>query len=77
MANLVWLGEDDEDGSPGPSFTVWAGIKFPKNVAVEVNDAALIRKAQGNQFFAVEGDDGLIVPKRRGRPPKVKNGDDH
>lgn len=71
MTKLIWLGEDDLHGPDraGPSFTTWSGIKFDKNVPVEVTDADMIRRAKGNIFFKVyEGE-----PKRGpGRPPKPK-----
>ena len=73
MAKLTWRGEDHlhtlPDGSPGagPSFTMWRGVKFPKDEAVDVTDADTIKKAKGNPFFKVEG-----LP---GRPPKVTNDD--
>lgn len=72
MAKVTWLGEDHlharEDGSgAGPSFVVWQGIKFPKDVAVEVANETLLAKAAINHFFKVT---------RVGRPPKAKDGDD-
>ena len=73
MARVIWLGEDElhktADGSgAGPSFVVWNGQKFPKDVPVEVTNPTAIAKAKGNPFFKVEG-----LP---GRPAKVKDGDD-
>lgn len=78
MAKVTWLGEDHlhltvtHDGhtveSAGPSFTVAFGVKFPKGEAVELKDMALVKKAQKNPFFKVEG-----VP---GRPPKEKSDGD-
>lgn len=85
MAKVTWLGEDElhanEDGSgAGPSFTVCGGVKYPKDVAVEVRHIGRVQKAQGNPFFSVENADDVdtveTVPavepaKRRGRPPKA------
>jgi len=76
MAKLTWLGEDTEDG-PGPSFVIaYDGIKFPKGHPVEVMDKGFIAKAKGNQFFEVDDSDEFVPshpePRRRGRPPKVK-----
>ena len=78
MAKLTWLGEDDlHDGVAGPSFCVgFGGIKFPKGTPVEVTDKSIIERARKNHFFEVEGPDEFASmhsePKRRGRPPKVK-----
>lgn len=64
MAKVTWLGEDEihtqPDGSPGagPSFTMWRGVKFPKDEAVEVTDPTTVKKAKQNQFFKVEGGPG-------------------
>ena len=76
MAKLTWLGED-EPGIPGPSFAIaYDGIKFPKGKPVEVTNKAFIAKAKGNQFFDVDDTDEFASmhsePKRRGRPPKVR-----
>lgn len=77
MAKLTWLGEDTED-EPGPSFLIaYDGIKFPKGVPVEVTNKGFIAKAKGSRFFKVEDDEDEFAsmhpePKRRGRPPKVK-----
>lgn len=85
MAKITWLGEDElhanEDGSgAGPSFTVWGGVKFPKDVAVETRHAGRVSKAQDNPFFRVEDAEDVDVvetvpavepAKRRGRPPKA------
>ena len=80
MAKITWLGEDevtrDERGeiigeSPGPSFTTWQNMKFPKGVPVEVTDLPIITRARGNRYFKVEGGPG--------RPPgstAKKNDDD-
>ena len=78
MAKITWLGEDEyHDGVAGPSFCMGpGGIKFPKDVPIEVTDNAFIAKARNNRFFDVEGADEFVSmhsePKRRGRPPKVK-----
>jgi hypothetical protein len=78
MAKITWLGEDDlHEGAPGPSFCVgFDGIKFPKGQPVEVTDKWIIGKARNNQFFDVDDSDEFASmhsePKRRGRPPKVK-----
>lgn len=52
MAKVIWLGEDTED-MPGPSFTTCYGLKFPKDVPVEVTDEDAIRRARGNLNFKV------------------------
>lgn len=69
MAKVTWLGEDQLHGPglAGPSFTTWKGIKFPKDVPVDVTDQDIIRRAKGNVFFKVEG-----LP---GRPKAVKKSD--
>ena len=78
MAKLTWLGEDDlHEGAPGPSFCIaFEGIKFPKDHPVEVTNQDFINRARKNRFFDVEGEDEFASlhpePKRRGRPPKVK-----
>ena len=79
MARLTWLGEDElHNGASGPSFCVcFDGIKFPKGQPVEVTKKAFIAKAKESRFFAVEDDEDEFAslhpePKRRGRPPKVK-----
>ena len=78
MAKVTWLGEDEyHDGAPGPSFCMGpGGIKFPKDVPIEVTDKTFISKARNNRFFNVEGPDEFVSlhpePKRRGRPPKVR-----
>ena len=78
MATLTWLGEDDlHDGAPGPSFTMaFGGVKFPKGKPVEVMDKDIIARASRNQFFEVDDSDEFVSmhsePKRRGRPPKVR-----
>jgi hypothetical protein len=53
MTKITWLGEDTETYA-GPSFIVWKEIKFPKDVAVEVTDEYMIRKATAaGRFFKV------------------------
>jgi predicted transposase YbfD/YdcC len=52
MTKITWLGEDTETHA-GPSFVVWNGIRFAKDVAVDVSDEYMIRKAHGNRFFKV------------------------
>lgn len=83
MAKVTWKGEDHLHNTvtsegvtvegAGPSFTTWKGIKFPKDVAVDVTDAHIIAKAKRNIFFKVEEE----AKRGPGRPPKVKeeNGD--
>ena len=66
MAKITWLGEDTEK-IPGPSFTIWGGVKFPKGVAVDVTDPDRIVRARRNRFFKV--DDGE-TKRGPGRPPK-------
>jgi hypothetical protein len=54
MVKITWLGEDTEE-TPGPSFNIWNGIKFPKGQPVEVTDAHMIKKATaGTRFWRVE-----------------------
>jgi hypothetical protein len=77
MAKITWKGEDElHDGAAGPSFVTWGGIKFQKGVPVEVSNNYMIEGARANQYFEVEGPDEFASthpePKRRGRPPKVK-----
>jgi len=86
MTTLTWLGEsDDKIGYAGPAFTTWGGLKFPVNVAVEVTDKDIIRRAKGNRFFEVHESAGTLdsasgpspsvqpMQKRGpGRPPKVR-----
>jgi hypothetical protein len=56
MTKITWLGEDTETYA-GPSFIVWKEIKFPKDVAVEVTDEYMIRKATAaGRFFKVTED---------------------
>ena len=76
MAKITWLGEDEPE-CPGPSFAIaYNGIKFPKGIPAEVSDNSMIEGARQNKFFKVEGPDEFVSlhaePKRRGRPPKVK-----
>lgn len=82
MAKVTWLGEDRLHGEDvgGPSFTTWAGVRFPKGQPVDVTNAMAIRKAKANQYFKVEDVEGDPVDetpqpaqRRRGRPPKVTN----
>jgi hypothetical protein len=55
MAKITWLGEDDvERDIPGPSYNVWAGIKFYKGQPVEISDQWMIASAKQNQFYKVE-----------------------
>lgn len=80
MVKITWLGEDElHDGGAGPSFVTWRTIKFPKGVAVDVSNNEMIEGARANQYFDVEGPDEFVSthtePKRRGRPPKVKEED--
>ena len=76
MAKVMWKGEDEyHDGAAGPSFCFGpGGIKFPKDVPVEITDEAFLAKARNNRFFKVEDEFVSLhpEPKRRGRPPKVK-----
>lgn len=44
---------------------VYMGVAFEDGVAVEVDNSALLAKAQGNPWFTVG------EAPRRGRPPKV------
>lgn len=52
MVKVIWVGEDTAD-IPGPSFTTCYGLKFPKDVPVEVTDEDAIRRARGNLNFKV------------------------
>ena len=55
MVKVIWLGEDTET-IPGPSFNIWNGVKFPKDVAVEVTDPYMLGKLRGmgeNRFYKV------------------------
>ena len=78
MAKITWMGEDDlHNGAPGPSFTIgFDGIKFPKGQQVEVTNPDFINRARKNRYFEVDGPDEFVSlhpePKRRGRPPNVK-----
>ena len=62
MAKVIWLGEDalhkDRNGEPiaGPSYTMWNGVKFPKDVPVDVTNEQALAKARGNPFFDVIDD---------------------
>jgi hypothetical protein len=77
MAKVTWLGEDDlHEGAPGPSFLTGFGMKFPKGQPVEVTDNSILDRLRHHDFFEVEGPDEFASthpePKRRGRPPKVR-----
>jgi hypothetical protein len=55
MTKVMWLGEDSE-GYAGPSHIIWNGVKFPKDVAVEVTDAYMLGKVRNlgeNRYFKV------------------------
>ena len=55
MAKITWIGEDDPVRDiPGPSYNVWAGIKFYKGQPVEISDEWMIASAKQNQFYKVE-----------------------
>lgn len=66
---VTWLGEDTDDYA-GPSFTTCFDRKFPKGKPIEVSDPDTIKRAQGNKFFEVEGDDVDETRRRPGRPRK-------
>ena len=53
MVRITWLGEDTENEA-GPSFNTWNGIKFPKDVPVEVNHPEMIAAARTNRFYRIE-----------------------
>ena len=53
MTKVTWKGEDTEDYA-GPSYALWNGVKFPKDVAVEVTDPHMLGKARTNQYFKVQ-----------------------
>ncbi len=57
MVKVMWLGEDTET-MPGPSFTTCYGLKFPKDVPVEVTDSDALRRARGNLQFKVIEQEG-------------------
>jgi hypothetical protein len=59
MTKITWTGEDKlhDDPRGGPVSTVWRGLTFPKNKAVEVTDEATIAKAKNHPQFKVGGDD--------------------
>ncbi len=55
MTKVMWLGEDSE-GYAGPSHVIWNGVKFPKDVAVEVTDPYMLGKVRNlgeNRYFKV------------------------
>jgi len=53
------------------------GYVFDNGEVVEVTDEHAIGKLSNNNHFeAVDGDDAPAAP-RRGRPPKVKHGDEN
>lgn len=58
MAKVIWKGEDDlhNDDRGGPSFTMWNGVKFPKDKPVEVTNEVALAKARSNPFFDVIDD---------------------
>lgn len=78
MPKLIWLGEDHlhGDGEMPPAWNIWCGIKFPKDVPVELSDKVkdkaqmelMLRKA-AKEFWEIIPDG---EPRRGpGRPPKV------
>lgn len=86
MRTVTWKGEDEDhrtqDGSgAGPSFTTCWGKKFPKDVAVTVDDETILRKAGANRYFSVSdtvevlADDAVPVRRGPGRPPKLVTAD--
>lgn len=70
MTAITWLGEDHlhADGI-GPSATTWNGIRFPKDVPVNVDNEDMIRKARTNPFFSLDSGE---VRRGPGRPRKVQ-----
>ena len=69
MAVFTYIGDEGE--------TTAFGLRFPRDVPVEVTDPHAAHKLTNNRFF-VQSFDGVQVldsvepPKRRGRPPKAK-----
>lgn len=67
MRTFTYIGEHEG--------TEVFGLRFPRDVPVEVSDPHALTKLPNNRFF-VESFGGVEVlepvePKRRGRPPKV------
>lgn len=64
MTTLTWLGaEGYEEGETPPDSCTWGGIVFPVGVAVEVDNPALIAKAKGSRFFAIDAQDDVRINK--------------
>lgn len=60
MALIEFLG-GEETGNVGR--LKWGDYTFEINRAVECNDPHIVKKARGNRFFRVDGDDPPIVVK--------------
>ena len=85
MAGITFIG-DPRDGS-GPDTIVMHGVTFLKGRQVQVDDPIAIAKCSNNAHFRVDGVTLIaapkttaadpIVPRRRGRPPKVRADDSH
>lgn len=50
MASITYIPDPGD-----PAEVPWGRFRFPANKAVQVDDPAIIRKAQGNRFFKVSG----------------------
>jgi hypothetical protein len=55
-------------GPHDPATVEWGGTTFPANVAVEVSNTHILRKALGNPFFEVDGEVAHEAP-----PPDEKD----
>lgn len=54
MAKITFLG-GEETGDPAR--LLWGRFEFIYGQPVECDDPHIVRKARGNRFFRVEGDD--------------------
>jgi hypothetical protein len=62
MASVTWKGEPVGPEDEGPKSITWGGKTFKKGEAVEIEDPAIIAKAQGNPFFEVSGAEATPPP---------------
>ena len=53
MATITYIG--DPRGGVSPSVCEMRGVAFEINVPIEIEDAAIIAKCEGNDHFTVEG----------------------
>jgi hypothetical protein len=65
MAKVTWLGQ----GEHGPKQLTQWGVVFTKDEALEVSDADIYTRAEGDNFFKVERDE---KEKNTGKKPEVK-----